>query len=92
MNISNNSIKGINGTGVSFFFSDSSGVVSTRRYEISNNTVYTPNNYAVQIQASSGSNDTLIYSAPLGDPANKNKARAVNVKNITDPNGLVTSA
>lgn len=91
VNVSNNSIKGINGTGVSFFFNDSSGVVSTRRYEISNNTVYTPNNYGVQIQASSSSNDTLVYSAPIEDSANKNKARAVNVKNVTDPNGLVTS-
>ena len=88
--IYDNSFKGITGTGISFFFKDNSDIVSTRRFEISNNIIYTKNSYGVFIQSSATSNDTLIYSAPMGDPSNVNTARAQNVKNVTDPNGLVT--
>lgn len=87
--IYDNTFKGITGNGFAFFFTDKSDITSTRRFEFSNNTLYTNSSYGVYVQASESSNDTLIYSAPMGDPSNNNKARAVRIKNIEDPNGLV---
>lgn len=89
--ISDNSIKGITGTGISFYFTGNTNVVSTRRFEISNNIIYSNANYGVYLQDSASANDTLIYTAPTGDSSNNGRARVVNVKNITDNSGLVVS-
>ncbi|MBQ7241072.1 MAG: hypothetical protein IJS56_06515 [Bacilli bacterium] len=89
--ISDNSIKGLTGIGISFYFTGNTNVVSTRRFDISNNIIYSNANYGVYLQDSASANDTLIYTAPTGDPSNNGRARAVNVKNITDNSGLVVS-